>query len=229
MISLIHPSRSRPELAQRTASSWIQNAGCDVEYILSLDSDDAHNYHDMAMWGYDLIVNDNKSAIQAINKAAIVSTGDVIVVMSDDFLCFPNWGKKIQQLMSGKADWILKTNDWKYNTQEAIQNWIITLPIMDRIYYERFGYIYNEEYRHQWCDTEMTIVAEMTGCKVVSDLGFIHLNDGSTKIVDDLSTRNDNTFEHGRRIFTERKRRNFDLAPADIIGKVTDNYYTNIR
>jgi glycosyltransferase involved in cell wall biosynthesis len=230
LISIIHPSRSRPELARKTADSWLINCGCDFEYILSLDEDDPNlSQYNKPLPDSIIIINDNKNAIQAINQAALISTGEIIIVISDDFLCFPDWGKKIEYLMEGKSDWILKTHDWKVNSNESIQDWIITLPVMDRVYYERFNFIYNEEYRHMWCDTEMTCVAELTGRKVVSEFGFTHLNDGESKIVDYVSKRADATFEHGRRIFTERKRRNFDLPDESIVAKMTTNYYTGIR
>lgn len=223
MISILHPSRSRPELASKAASMWIANAGCDVEYFLSLDRDDPLHYqyaHLFSHHGTNVITGRNRSAIDAINYAAMHTTGDVIVVMSDDFLCFPGWGKKIQQFMSHKADWILKT-------QDGVQEWIITLPIMDRIYYERFGYIYHPDYAHAFCDTELTCVAELTACKFVSDMMFNHLNAPGTKIVDSVSEKNDATFEQGRKLFVERKKRNFDLK--ELSGVMSVNIYTQMQ
>ena len=40
IISLIHPSRGRPDLARKTALKWIREAGVEVEHILSLDTSD---------------------------------------------------------------------------------------------------------------------------------------------------------------------------------------------
>lgn len=224
MISIIHPSRSRPQLAAATSASWIQNAGCEVEYILSLDRDDP--LHHLYAPGFPFGVNskavtgDNKSAIGAINRAAERSTGEIIIQIADDFQCFPEWGKRIEELMESRKDWILKT-------QDGVQDWIITLPIMDRVYYQRFGHIYHPEYKHCWSDTELTCVAELTGCKIVSKMMFRHLNDGPTKIKDALQERNDATFEEGKKLFIERKRKNFDLVNPT--GTMTPNFYTTLQ
>ena len=221
MISIIHPSRGRPNIAYDVAMKWISNAGCDVQYLLSLDRSDEQvlEYRGRFGNGKDILVNDNQSAIEAINKAAFCAVGDIIIQIADDFQCFPNWGNKIEEMMKGKADWILKT-------QDGIQPWIITLPIMDHIYYERFGYIYNPAYKHAWSDTELTCVAELTNCKWKSSMLFRHLNEGTTKIVDAISKKNDATFEEGKALFIDRKKNKFGLKPGDISGNMTPNFYT---
>ncbi len=221
MISIIHPSRGRPDIAFNVAMKWISNAGCDVQYLLSLDSSDERilEYRGRFGNGIDIIVKDNRSAIEAINNAAFCALGDIIIQIADDFQCFPNWGNKIESIMNGKKDWVLKT-------QDGIQDWIITLPIMDKIYYERFHYIYNPAYKHSWSDTELTCVAELTGCKQVSAIMFKHLNEGETKIVDEVSKKNDATFEDGRALFIDRKKNKFGLSIGDIRGTLTPNFYT---
>jgi hypothetical protein len=225
MISILHPSRSRPSLAYAAASQWTLHIGCDYEYILSLDEDDPLLYRYAEGFHFQnedkkVIINKNQSAIDAINNAAKISKGTILVVMSDDFRCFPNWGHHIKALTKRTADWILKTND-------GIQDWVITLPIMDRIYYERFGYIYHPSYKHNFCDTEMTCVAELTQCKLVSDMSFLHLNKEGTKIIDAVSRRNDATFNEGKKNFIERKKKNFDLINPP--GMMSVNVYTQMK
>lgn len=225
MISIIHPSRSRPELAYKASAMWLANPGCDVEYILSLDKDDPMLYQYAHGFPFGkkskVITQYNRSAIDAINRAASLAEGDILIVISDDFVSLHNWGKKIYLEMHRKADWILKT-------QDGIQDWVITLPIMDRVYYERFGYIYNPSYRHAFSDTEMTCVAELTGCLHKSQLMFPHLNKPGTKIMDEVQERNDATFEEGRKLFIERKKNNFGLPSSDIVSYMTPNVYTRM-
>lgn len=144
-ISLIHPSRSRAEIASRQSRSWLLAAGEPIDYILSIDTDDPQlAQYDGYFQSRRFICNGNRSAIDAINNAAKQATGDIIVVMSDDFDCPPQWATALLRLTEGKTDWIAKTPD-------GIQNWIITLPIMDRAYYNRFGYVYYPEYKHMFC------------------------------------------------------------------------------
>lgn len=212
-ISLIHPSRSRPAKAFEAARNWVTKAGEEVEYILSLDIDDPVRY--LNPYG-QTIINNNRSAVDAINQAAKVSTGDILVVMSDDFDCPLDWAKEIRKITEGKTDWILKTSD-------GTQGWIITLPIMDRTYYNRFGYIYYPEYRHMFCDTELSAVADLTGRRITSPLVFKHNHYSVTKEDrDEISVRADNTWQQGEKLFIERYKHNFGLIP---VGKITDTGY----
>jgi hypothetical protein len=70
--------------------------------------------------------------------------------------------------------------------------------VMDRTYYNRFGYIYHPGYEHQFCDTYMSCVADITGRRITSNLKFTHLND---TIKDDLRKRTDATWKQGEELF----------------------------
>lgn len=218
MISLIHPSRCRAYQAKQAAENWISRAGCSIQYILSLDSDEPQK---MSYIGNDLnfIVNSNRSAVDAINNAAKESTGDILVVMSDDFDCPQDWGKQIISLTTGKTDWIAKTPD-------GIQRWMITLPIMDRHYYNRFGYVYYPEYRHLFCDTELTCVADLLQRKIELPINFVHNHYSVSKSKkDEISVRADATQEQGEKLFIERAKKNFDLVNPP--GKIVAPEYIN--
>lgn len=217
MISIIHPSRSRPKQAFETARKWLDNAGCDVEYILSVDGDDPFGLEYFTRNGAigRYLCSDNKSAIDAINKAAAVSTGNILIQIADDFDCPPLWGQEIIDLTKGLTDWVLKT-------QDGIQEWIITLPIMDRAYYNRFSYIYYPEYKHMFCDTEMSCVADLLGRRLTSDLMFKH-NNGDFN--DDVRKKSNSTWEQGEKLFLSRYRNNFGLINPP--GKITNQNYIN--
>jgi hypothetical protein len=215
MISIIHPSRGRPQKAYETAMKWLDNAGCDVEYILSLDKDDTSLYN----LDCNFVIGDNSSAIDAINNAAEFCKGDILLVLSDDFDCPPLWGKKILDITHGKTDWILKTPD-------GIQEWIITMPIMDRSYYNRFGYIYYPDYLHMFCDTELTCVADLTGRKIEGNIQFTHNHYSIGKSVkDEVSDRADKTWSQGEKLFLQRYKENFGLINPP--GKITNQNYLN--
>jgi hypothetical protein len=209
-ISVIHPSRSRPKEAFITACKWRDNANNEFEYILSIDSDDKSLQSYISIF-YDYGVtgichtNDNTSAIQAINAAAKIATGDLFVVISDDFDCPEHWDTLLLKELEGKSDFLLKTDDGNQPT-------CVTLPILDRSYYDRFGYIYNPDYKHMWSDTEMTAVAIMNGRFVKSDLKFDHLHYSFGKGVKDaINERNNATWQQGERLFNERLKSNFGI------------------
>lgn len=223
MISLILPSRSRAKRAYETARKWLDNAGCDCEFILSIDIDDPERGEYYKLLPHAMIVCDsNRSAIDAINKAASKSGGNILIQIAEDFDCPPLWGKKILEFTQGKEDWILKTYD-------GIQPWMITLPIMDRKYYERFGYIYHPEYLHMFCDTELSCVADLTGRRITSHTLLFphnHYSTGKTR-KDPVSEKADLTWNQGAKLFKERYKKNFDLKLCDLKGKIQNEGMIN--
>lgn len=215
LISVIHPSRSRPGMAHVTTKKWLDRAGIRVEYILSVDVDDPYIYDYSGMFTNNIDVsvhvNANKSAIQAINVAAKKSAGDLIVVVSDDFDCPDNWAISLIESLKDKSDFIVKT-------QDGIQPTLITLPIMDRVYYERFGYIYHPDYLHMFSDQEMTAVGHMLGKIVDLPILFKH-NHYSTGAMnqDEINIKNDATWNQGKRLFARRQAQNFSLSRERIV------------
>lgn len=201
MISLLHPSRQRPEKSRETIKKWISRAGSnDIEVIQSLDTDDPL----LSKYAGDYIVNPNKSAVEAINNAARAARGDIMIVVSDDTDCPVNWYDQIMEAVSGKRDYILKVYD-------GIQKWIITMPVMDRAYYDRFGYVYHPDFRHMFCDTWLTHQAEALGRIIVrNDILFQHNHYcvGKSKR-DEINTRADSTWEQGKAVYLKLVREHF--------------------
>lgn len=220
MISIIHPSRNRAQMAFNTIDKWLSSASNTIplEYIISVDNSEPDyywyetNFCSLKLKYPDkyiqLIRNGNENAIQAINNGAILTTHNLIVVVSDDFACFPNWDIFLINALKDKKDFIVKTSD-------GIQDYIITLPIMDREYYNRFNYIYNPEYQHMFCDTEMTDVGHLLG-KVIdlkSDTNIFKHNHYSTGGMqkDAINEKNDATWIQGENLYYSRKANQFYL------------------
>ncbi len=209
-ISLIHPSRNRAQQACETALLWIDTADNVVEYILSLDDDDESRISYLELFPQQVMFssNANRSAIDAINNAAKMATGDLLIVISDDFYPFAHWDTLLLAEVAGKADFLMKT-------QDGIQPELITLPIMDRAYYNRFGYVYHPDYLHMFCDNELTAVGHMLGRVITSALLFEHKHYSVGKAERDaLYTRNENTWDQGLHLFSERQKINFGLNIA---------------
>lgn len=201
-ISVIHPSRSRSSIANKVRTEWLNKADGDIEYVFSLDNDDIQN----TKYDGECIYNNNRSAIDAINKGAEYVKGDIFVVVSDDFSCPEHWDTLLLKALEGKEDFCVKTKD-------NIQPVLMTLPILDRVYYNRFGYIYHPSYIHMSSDVEMTAVAMMLGKAVNVDITFEHKHYSTGKFVKDaISIKNDKTYAQGHQNLKERLRTNFGIA-----------------
>lgn len=212
-ISIIHPSRSRPYQAHETVKKWLKNSDhiWNIEYIISIDSDDPKldEYKGIIVDDSDVsfLVGENKTAIEAINNAAKHATGDILIVVSDDFDCPEHWDTDLLALIGDRQDFVAKTKD-------GAQPWIITLPIMDCKYYSRFGYVYYPGFRHMFADTEMTHVGDLLGKTIHLDITFPHRHytqrDGQPK--DEINVKNDATWNQGEQLYLERLKTNFGLS-----------------
>lgn len=218
-ISIIHPSRHRAKLAIEVADKWLSKAknSNEIEYIFSIDEDDIQReLYEQS--GLHVLMSPNKSAIEAINNAAKQASGDLFIVVSDDFDCPHNWDVTLLSYLKDKRDFVVKTWD-------GLQPWIMTLPIMDRVYYERFGYIYYPNYKHMFCDTEMTHVGDLLNKTIIVPMVFPHNHytqkNGIPK--DAISQKNDNTWAQGEKLYLERIYRNFDIPEKDLKGVLRCN------
>lgn len=213
-ISLLHPSRGRAEIAFKTYRNWIDKSSgeIEIEYLLSLDSDDNYDLY-KENFGIDFhsIIAKNSNLVEASNSVADSCTGDLIVLISDDFDCPENWDLFLCDIYLHNKDFVLKTFD-------GIQDWIVTLPIMDRIYYEKQGYIYYSEYQHMFCDTDMTHKAHLEGKLIVrNDLVFTHNHYSVGKSEKDcVNTKADLTWNQGEKVYLERVRNNFGIKKEEI-------------
>lgn len=218
-ISVIHPSKGRPEMAIKTIEKWLEYADGDIEYLLSLDNEDANWYIGFTQQLYmegkiKYIFNKTTTAISAINEAAKHATGDLFVVISDDFICPKHWNTKLIQRI--QYDWdtqiFLGRKDFLVKTKDGLQPTLITLPILDRTYYNRFGYIYHPDYLHMFSDQEMTAVGHMLGRVINVDMTFEHWHYSTGKSPkDEVNVRNDMTWKQGQLLFDRHLQNNFGI------------------
>ena len=199
-ISLIHPSRSRATKSVATVDKWLDVSSIlsiDLQLIVSVDFDDPEiELYKQAYQGA-LLISKNRSCVDAINNAAKIATGDVFIVVSDDTSCEVGWDTALLKELEGKSDYLLKTDD-------GIQDYIVTMTVMDRKYYERDGFIYHPDYKHQFADTYLTCLADIRGRLLFSKLKFPHLHysySGGKEMPDSLHRRNDATWMEGQDTF----------------------------
>lgn len=218
-ILIVHPSRNRANLAARAAHKWLTSAANpdNIGYVLSLDTDESQlsEYHDYTKdMAVNIITNPNKTAIEAINKA-VSGCWDLLIVVSDDFNQPPfHWDKMLTEALKGKSDYIVKTDD-------GAQPWIITLPIMDRVYYERFGYVYDPDFIHLFCDTALSHIGAILGRTITLPIKIPH-NHYSTGLnrKDAINEKNDATWEQGKRVYFEKLFRYFDIPESQRVNQI---------
>lgn len=205
-ISILHPSYQRPELARKCYDEWMGK--CDdvasVEYVLCLSSNDESAYEAFPEAMVVYLMGDN-GLVKQVNYAATFATGDLLIAISDDFGCPEHWDTLLREALQGNQDYVVKT-------QDGIQPYIMTLPMMDRKYYERFGYIYHPSYRHMYGDQELADVGALLGRTINLPLEFPHRHYSTGAMPRDATNKqNDSFMQVDAMTYKERKANNFGL------------------
>lgn len=208
-ISILHPSFGRPELARKCYDEWMGKAEheVEIEYILCLSTMDNTSLYMSYFHEADVkfIFLDDKGLVKQVNYAASISTGDLLIAVSDDFGCPDNWDTQLLQSLQGESDYIVKT-------QDGLQPFIITLPIMDRVYYERFGYIYYPGYGHMFGDNELADVGAILNRTITLPLMFPHRHYTTGQMQRDATNvANDSFMQADGITYHNRKSINFGL------------------
>lgn len=215
--TLIHPSRERAVKAHMTAQRWLMAASGqhEIEYILSLDTDDSQRieYTNRFNSFATILVNPNRSLVDAVNHAAERATGELLIVVSDDFDCPDNWDDGLYSVAvnSDLADFAIHVDDCYSYPKE-----LLTIPILTRSLFQRLGYIYHPDYFSMFADNDLYEVCRKLDCLVdAGHLKFPHNHFANGKSPEDHTYRRQNSamaWQIGERALEERRKRNFDLA-----------------
>jgi len=211
-----YATRSRPELFDRGINSIIDNLDDKEAYFILVTCD----LSDRTMIDHDIKYADNlrikfvyglsEGKISAINIDLQYLPNDtkILVNMSDDMVFTKNG-----------FDTIIRNdfnNDFSLclHYPDGYRSDIITMSILGKDYFDRFGYIYNPSYKSLFCDDEQTAVAKLLNkYKYIDNQIFIHkhpANDSSV-MVDSQYVHTESYFGEDRETFNLRKSNNFYL------------------
>lgn len=216
------PSRGRPKEVLNALSKAIKlaNNNSKITYLLTLDRDDPRTNNatfDKVLGmikGVEIIIDRGVSTgkINACNRGVdLVKDWDILLLLSDDMICIAQgWDDILRDKMTKHfvdGDGILFFNDGFCG--KALN----TLCILGRKYYDRFGYIYNPEYKSLWCDNEFMTVGNILKRQIYFDqIIFRHEHPANTgKPMDDLYNKNDRYYNTDKKTFDKRRAKRFNL------------------
>jgi hypothetical protein len=212
MISLIHPSRGRPQKAKDTYERWVsksyalrQYGKIDFEHILVVDSSDPKK--DEYEGAY---IGDHESVVHATNVGVRMANHDILLYLSDDFDCPDNWDLLIQlEFRDFKGPALLKVDDCLQNFHTRV----LTIPIMNRAFYERVGYFWNPLYKSMFVDEDLYWTAvKLEALRFAPHLKFPHNHVSVGKADnDDTYRRSAANWDQGKATFARRKAAGFPL------------------
>ena len=214
MITLLHPSRGRPQKALETYNHWISKSSKEIpiEHVLSLDSSDkCVKEYQQNFPKSKIIISDNTCVVEATNAGAVYSEGDILIYLSDDFKCPAHWDKLIEAETSphNHRPWLLKVND----CLQQYQTPVLTIPIVNRKLYERLGYFWHPSYKSMFVDEDLYWVCHNNGWTIhAQHLKFPHehwCNGKAEK--DETYTKSESNWNQGQETFNRRKAAGFPL------------------
>ena len=163
--SLCHPS-ARPSEWKKTRDAWIDAASkpVDAEYVVCFDLG-RHRVEPKEAAPARVVYNTGRHcSVDATNAACAAAVGRCLIVISDDILPCPNWDQeltKIGRLWSGQECVVrVKTGG------QADARGLLTVQILNRERYERYGYLFHPSYTSMKSDDEFTENAHRDGCIV---------------------------------------------------------------
>jgi len=159
-----YPTRDRRDWFKKTLAKYYEmmSDACDFEFVVTLNKDDASmNNESMRKFLNDqsnlaYLYGDHKTKIEACNAdVEYIRKWDVLVLVSADMIpVVKDFDKIIVELMTKHfpdTDGALHFDDGKFGKDKTI-----TLSIVGRKMYERFGYVYHPSYKSFYCDNEFT-------------------------------------------------------------------------
>jgi len=214
-ISLLHPSRSRPQKSFDTVQKWLSKVKgtTDIEIILSIDDNDrtaAEYWRIYEPINVIRIKNNNSCVVEATNTVAKVSTGDIMIYLSDDFDCPEGWDLLVRKEFENEnRPLLIKVDDCLQKFEVPV----LTIPIMNRALYERLGYFWHPGYKSMFVDEDLYWTArKLVALKMCEHLKFPHEHPANGKAPDDETYRRSAAnWDQGKAMFAQRKSQGFPV------------------
>lgn len=226
-ILLKYPTRQRQLKFFENLINYLNKASGKylIKVVVSMDADDSQmNTQEVrdaldSLQEEDFIdihyhYGDSLGKVHAINRDIPKCEWDVLIATADDMEPVEDdWDDIIMQDMIREfpnLDGALNYNNDPRLEEKGAEGYktLITLPVIGRKLYDKFGYIYHSDYKSEWCDNEQTEVFESLGVlRHINRRPIIH------KFVpfhDQLMIRNMRIgWEQDRLTYASRKAKNF--------------------
>jgi tetratricopeptide (TPR) repeat protein len=217
-ISIIHPTRGRPEQAAVVRKMFLDNAKNPerIEHIFGMEADSP----DMGILGRFRHATSSAGSLHktncvaATNAAARASVGDILIYAQDDLAAPPlHWDERIIEALGSnvKRPALVKIGDGRRDDD------LICTPCLTRAAVKSLGYaggIYFDGYRSMFCDTELTWRAIKNKWVMPSDIVIRHLHATDGHPAHETTIRS-NSVENYRQGYDLFCKRNADYLAAN--------------
>jgi len=212
-ILITFPTRSRPQKFLETLELWEHP---EVKIAITIDRDDATMNNaqmlaDLRERGHDVQIMSPQGKIAAMNYGVKERDWDLLFVAQDDLEPRRRYVQETLRLwdkhFGESTDGVLHLNDGFRH------DYLNTIVIIGRQYFDRFGYIYHPQYRSLFADNEYTDVSTHLR-RVVRISKRIIVHEWAGMSPDALLIRNERFYDEDRATYFRRKAMGFPLEPV---------------
>ncbi len=169
-ISLLHATRGRPNQASKCRKAWHDLAEHpeQVEHIFAFDEDDKDS-HVLARF-HHVVMPAGGGCVAAWNVASLVSLGDVLIQVSDDWTPPPMWDRLILERLGDLSEpRVLAVSDGSRNDK------LLCMAICSRGYYCQDFFLFHPDFTGVYSDNWFTQTAYARGQVIEArDIVFQH-------------------------------------------------------
>lgn len=180
MISLLCPTRGRPERAMAFLHSVLSTQNNDNEIIFGLQSDDPRLDEYPAEITSRAIIFEPSSTVYYWNKMAEKAKGNLLTLIADDVIIkTPNWDIRFNSVADQYPDgiYLITTQDGRNHGQPPGQL-PTPHPTITRKWYETLGYFTFPGLFHYYADTWNSSIARRLGRQVnLYEVMFEHIKE----------------------------------------------------
>lgn len=222
-ISLLHATRGRKNAAE-VWPLWQQRASgaCRLEYVLSWDVDDdaGARVSEVAPPGTVFTSGYSRGNVDAYNRAAYASTGDVLVQVHDDVEPPQDWDRLlVQRIGDVSKPVVLRISDGLPPAVNGGRK-ICTILVGTRAFFKRAGHFYWPGYVSVFCDDDVTEKARKEGVLIdAEEIVFKHNYGGHDKDATTKRSYRPENWALGESMLKMRRAAGFPDAPELWRGK----------
>jgi hypothetical protein len=199
VISLVHASRGRVEPGTRARAMWQSMARYPerVEHIFGLDEDDQESK--VLRRFRSVVVGVGGGCVAAWNAAASVSSGQIIIQLSDDWIPPRNWDVEIERRLDVSKPQVLAVSD------NGRPDDLLCMAILTRKRLEQQGYLFHPKFTGVYSDNYFTDCAQRDGVIInAKELVFEHQHPAFGKAeMDDTYARQNSkeNYAYGKHVY----------------------------
>lgn len=171
-LSLLHATRGRPAQARACRQKWLDAAAMParVEHIFAIDCDDADSIQQLADLKPRVVERAGGGCVAAWNLAALASSGDILIQLSDDWSPVQNWDEKfVKRLRDVSQPGVLRVSDGRRSDD------LLCMAICTRAWMEEQGELLHSGYISLYSDDEFSFRAYQNGVVIdARDIVLLH-------------------------------------------------------